>query len=211
MDIPVRCSCGRFEGVARDVTPKAGNHPTCYCDDCQSFQHFLGQADRVLNENGGTTIFQMSPGRIRITSGAEYLACMSLKPGGLVRWYASCCNTPFANTLGSPALPFAGVITVCFPEGDQAVASALGPVKGGVHGRFAIGDRSKLDAHDKAPVSLVFGFIGKMIRWRLRGDHKKGPFFDPDTGNLRVTPKVLDEAERQEVERRRESFSVADG
>ena len=60
-NLPVRCFCGKLQGIAHDVSPDVGNHVACYCDDCQSFQHALGQAERVLDANGGTDIYQMSP------------------------------------------------------------------------------------------------------------------------------------------------------
>lgn len=210
-DLAVRCFCGKLRGIAHAVSPRAGNHLACYCDDCQSFQHALGQAERVLDANGGTDIYQMSPKNFRITQGRENLACMRLKPGGLTRWYASCCDTPVGNTLGKPGMPFVGVTTVCFDRsgGSAAVDAALGPVRGGVHGRFAYGDRAGLDAHDKAPVSMIFGFLGKMMRWRMQGAHKDSPFFDSETGRLSVAPRVLSAEELQDVERRRDAMANA--
>lgn len=196
-NLPVRCLCGKLEGEVTGVSPDTGNHITCYCDDCQTFQHYLGHADKVLNPNGGTEIFQMSPVGFRITQGREYLACLRFSPNGLVRWYASCCSTPIGNTLGTPALPFVGVITSFFDRsaGDDTVSRALGPLKSGVNGKFAVGDRTGLDASDTAPISLYFRFMAQIIRRRLKGEHKRSPFFDPDTGQLVVVPKVLTKEE----------------
>ena len=144
-----------------------------------------------------------------MTDGKEHLACLCLKPGGLIRWYASCCDTPVGNTLAKPGMPFVGVNTVCFDRSADSVAvdAALGPVRGGVHGRFAYGDREGLNAHDKAPLSMILGFIGNMIRWRLQGAHKDSPFFDPATGKLAVAPRVLSAEELEDVKRRRDAMA----
>lgn len=210
-DIPVRCACGKLEGIARDLSPNAGAHVVCYCDDCQCFQHYLGQAEHVLDEHGGTDIFQMSPGKLEITSGREHLACLRLRPDGTVRWYAACCNTPIGNTLATPALPFVGVITVFIdPQGDAATrAAALGPVTGGVFARYALGDTASLDAHAKAPLSMIFSFLGRVARWRLGGAHKQTPFFDRSTGALATTPTILTEEELADVRQKQKDYRPA--
>lgn len=197
-DIPLRCSCGTVEGVATGVSPAAGTHLVCYCDDCQTFQHAIGRADQVLDAHGGTDIFQMSAGQLRFTKGVQHLRCLRLSPRGAVRWYAGCCSTPVGNTMDRPALPFVGVITACFDRsGDaDAVDRALGPPAKGVFAKHALGDTSKLNAHDGVPLSAIGGFILKLFRWRLRGDHKHSPFFDPESGGLVVEPWVLHKDER---------------
>jgi hypothetical protein len=59
-EVPLRCSCGVVRGAARGVSGANGNRLICYCDDCQSFAHFLGPAQPILDSHGGTEIFQMS-------------------------------------------------------------------------------------------------------------------------------------------------------
>lgn len=205
--IPLRCSCGKLEGVANDVGPSQGNHIICYCDDCQAFQHFLGQADNVLDAHGGTRIFQMSPGKVEFSTGREQLACMRLGPKGVVRWYAACCNTPVGNTLATRALPFVGLISECMDVGTLggSFERALGPLKCGVHGRYALGTPTDVAVHDSAPVSFVVSFLGKTLSWRLRGAHQRTPFFDAN-GELSATPKVLTKAERDDVNAAREAW-----
>src|SRR5688572_12534539 len=100
-DLPVRCSCGTLRAVVRGASGGRGNHVVCYCDDCQSFAHFLERADDTLDAHGGTEIYQMSPARLEIIDGADRLACVRLAPKGLLRWYAACCRTPIGNTLAS--------------------------------------------------------------------------------------------------------------
>ena len=195
-EISLRCSCGEIEGVATGISPAAGTHLVCYCDDCQTFQHAIGQAEQVLDAHGGTEIFQMSAGQLRFTKGADQLRCLRLGPKGPVRWYAGCCNTPIGNTLDRPALPFVGVVTACLAVSDEAALRALGPLKKGVFRKYALGDTSTLDAHDGVPLAAVGSFIVKLLRWRFRGDHKRSPFFDPASGELIAEPWVLSKEER---------------
>ena len=194
--LQIRCDCGKLEGELADVSPQAGNRAVCYCDDCQAFQHHLGKAETVLDENGGTDVFQTSPARLRFTTGKEHLACLRLKPKGTLRWYASCCNTPIGNTMAASGVAFIGLITACLAGRDSdAVAEALGPVKGRIMGRYAKGDISHLDVHDKFPLRVLFPFVGSLLLRRLRGDHKRSPFFDPETRELVVEPRVLTRGE----------------
>ncbi|MEE8557012.1 MAG: DUF6151 family protein, partial [Myxococcota bacterium] len=175
----------------------------CYCDDCQSFAHFLGGAERILDANGGTDIFQMSPARLEFSEGVEQLACIRLTPGGMLRWHARCCNTPIGNTMAARGIPFVGLIHSCVDHAADRNA-ALGPIRARINGRFAKGDRAQLEAHDRAPLSLIFHFVPMILRARLRGDHNRSPFFDTKTGKLRVEPRVLTAEELREVERTRD-------
>ena len=103
-EVPLKCSCGSVQGVARDVSPKTGNRLVCMCDDCQAYAHHLGRAEHILDRNGGTEVFQLTPSQLTLTEGREHLRCLRLKEKGLMRWYAGCCNTPVANTLASPGM-----------------------------------------------------------------------------------------------------------
>jgi hypothetical protein len=171
----------------------------CYCDDCQSFAHFLEGADRILDAHGGTDIFQLSPAKIEFTQGVEQLGCMRLTPRGMVRWYTACCRTPIGNTPATQGLPFVGWIHLS--DGKD-----LGPVRARVNARFARGDRSQLDAYDRAPFSMIFRFGKVLLGARLRGDGKRSPFFEGDSGKLRVAPHVLSDEELQRVEAARDAW-----
>ncbi len=207
-DVNVRCSCRKFSGLARGIDGRVGNHGKCYCDDCQLFQHFLGKADDVLDEHGGTQVFQMSPARFEVTAGDENLACLQLRPGGLCRWYASCCSTPIGNTMGNPGLPFVGVITVCLePPPGQSLDATLGPLRFRLHGRYALGDVRAIGAHEKAPLAAILRIVGKLASWRLHGDHKRSPFFTAE-GALKVDPRVLSREELRDVQRLREDWAA---
>jgi Family of unknown function (DUF6151) len=200
-DLRIRCSCGTLQGVARDVSPGAGNHAVCYCDDCQAFAHFLDRAADVLDPHGGTEIFQMSPAQIALTAGTERLACMRLSPRGLCRWYASCCNTPIGNTLATGGIPFVGLIHRCIerPSDEPLLEQSLGPVRR-VFTRFATGDAATMPPGSPVLLSLL-RFAGFALRWKLRGDHRRSVFFDPRTLTPTVTPRVISLEQREQLRR----------
>jgi hypothetical protein len=132
---------------------------------------------------------------------------MCLTPKGLLRWYASCCRTPIGATLAIRHVSFLGLNHACIDLGDghAALEALLGPVRGGVFCRYAKGDRSRLQAHDGAPLSLILKNIGKILKRRIRGDHIHTPFFDARTGQPVATPTVLSETERQSLDTRQET------
>jgi hypothetical protein len=197
-DLALRCRCGTVRGIAHAITPSAVNHGFCYCDDCQAFAHFLARADDILDANGGTEITQMSAARLTFTAGTEKLAAVRLTRKGLVRWYASCCNTPIGNTMATSTLPFIGVVHT-FIESPSA---ALGPVRMRGFAHNAKGGRGAVPK-DGLPNLVIFArVLAKLIGWRLRGDHKRSPLFDAATGRPLAQPRVLDEAEREELRRR---------
>ena len=201
-DLTLRCSCGALRGVARGISPDSGNHAVCYCDDCQSFAHFLGRPERVLDPQGGTEVFQMSAAALALTMGREHLACVRLSPRGLCRWYASCCNTPIGNTPGSGGIPFIGLIKGCVepPGDDPTLEKSFGPIRGWVGRKFAHGARSAIP-RGMPTLFVVMRFIRFALRWRLRGDQRRSLFFDPRSLTPSVTPRVLSLEERNALRR----------
>src|ERR1700749_4424307 len=102
--VEVRCRCGEVRGIVADPSPRTVNRIVCYCDDCQAYAHQIGRAD-LLNAKGGSDIVQFAPANLAFTQGQHRMVGVRLKPNGLYRWYANCCNTPVGNTL-TPRLPF---------------------------------------------------------------------------------------------------------
>jgi len=197
-DLPLRCRCGAVRGVARDAVPSKINHCFCYCDDCQAFAHHLGRADDVLDAHGGTEITQMSPASVTFTAGADRIAAIRLTEKGLVRWYASCCNTPIGNTMAASGVPFIGVVHAFI----AAPSAALGPIRGRGFAKSAKGGAAAVPKDGSPDVIMVARMLGKLLKWRLRGDHKRSAFFDAATRRPLVEPRVLDAAEREELRRR---------
>jgi len=191
---PLRCQCGTIQGVVAD--PRNANHCVCYCRDCQAFAHFLGQAETVLDERGGSEIIQIPPKNLTFTQGREALACLRLTEKGLLRWYAGCCNTPIGNTLATPKISFIGLVHNCVDSREQPVDDSFGPIRARVNPKGAKGD-PKPEVVGQGPV--LWWFITRVLRARLNGDYKRNPLFNPDTGKPVVIPRVLSADERSGV------------
>ena len=92
-----------------------------------------------------------APSRVTIEQGQDQLRCLRLSPKGLLRWHTACCNTPVANQLAKPRLPFVGI-----PLAFVAEPEAIGPPKHRIMARFAHG--SPPGAHQGAPLGFFMGF-----------------------------------------------------
>ncbi len=189
-----------MRGVASEVSPSSGFRFVCYCKDCQAFARFLERPD-MLDAAGGTDIFQISPGRLKLTAGRD--AVRSLRFSGRVfRWYADCCRTPLANTAASSGFPFLGLVHSFISDEVDGVSrdGALGLPLCRVFERSAIG---ALPLNAPPPVSL--GFYARraatMLGWWWRGLGRPNPFFDAQTNAPLSVPRVLTPSERTTLER----------
>lgn len=186
-NLALQCECGQVRGVVEKVTPASGNRLTCYCSDCQAFAHHVRPNGGVLNAQGGTEVFQVSPAAFKIHQGLENLACVRLTENGLYRWYTTCCNTPVGNTVGSK-LPFVGIVH-SFIAKDQDWDGKMGPMLGSVNLKGATGNVS---ADIKGPASkngILFRVLRKILFWKLFGKNNPNTLFK--TGKPIVEPKVL--------------------
>lgn len=194
-----------MHGVLHEAAPGNGNRLICYCSDCQSFAHFLGHADDLLDGVGGTDIFQTSPAHLEFTRGSDRLACIRLRPRGLMRWYASCCHTPICNTPANGNLPFMGMILPMWAGIERGSPNAnLGPVRVRVYCRSATGPVTGPNTYDVGPLSFMLRMSTMLLAGRMRGDHKRSPLFDPETRTPRVSPRVLTAEQLEATERARD-------
>jgi hypothetical protein len=189
MNQPLQCRCGTVRGFVGDS--RSANRVICYCKDCQAFAHFLGRANEILDERGGSDVIQVLPKNVTFTQGIESLACIRLKPKGLVRWYARCCNTPVGNTLATSKLSFVGLVHNCLED-----PNAFGPVGGWVNTSSAKGEPKP---KDQGLGKTARWFITKVLKARFNGDYKRTPFFRRDSGTPIVTPRVLSTEEHTAV------------
>jgi hypothetical protein len=202
-EIPLRCACGTLRGVALAVSPESGCRVVCYCDDCQAFARFLAQPN-ILDQWGGTDIFQMAPSRVRITEGEDALACVRLSEKGLHRWYCGQCKTPVGNTV-SARIPFVGLIHSFMDHEAHAALAAnggsgrsrdetLGPPLGYVQSKFAIG--TPPNPPNASLAGVIWRSARLLARWWLTGAGSPSPFFD-DRRAPRVVPRILTVEERR--------------
>ncbi len=140
-----------------------------------------------MDARGGTEIIQVPPSNLQFTQGTEKLACLRLTDAGMLRWYATCCNTPIGNTPANQRMSFVGLIHTCL--GDATVREAsFGPVT------MVVGAKTAIGADKPAQKGLFSGIaktMGMIIKARLSGAYRRNPFFRQDTGVAVATPTVL--------------------
>ncbi len=194
-DLPLRCRCGKVRGVASEVSPSTGFRFLCYCKDCQAFARFLERAD-VLDPAGGTDIFQMPPGRVRLTAGADAVRCVCFGNSGVFRWHTDCCRTPIANTAGR-RFPLLGLVHSFMDHeaNGRSRDEVLGAPLCQIFERSAAGP---LPPSAPPPPSLkVFVRRGSMmVGWWMRRLARPNPFFDDRTGAPLSLPRILTPSER---------------
>ena len=194
MVMALACRCGQLRG---ELDPaRAYARATCYCRDCQAFARFLGQAG-VLDASGGTDVVAVAPDGLRITAGGEHLACMSMGPKGLLRWYAACCRTPLANTARDPRMYYTGVVS-CMAVVPAGLDAALGPCD-----RVAVNTASASAPVQSSRLRLLLGglrIFGPVIAARLRGRRAGAPFFDGQGRPVRE-PEVVSRERREALRR----------
>lgn len=194
MNHPLRCRCGTLKGYVSH--PEKVSRGVCYCKDCQAFAHFLGRPRDILDEMGGTDVVATLPKYLTFTLGVEGLSCMSLTENGLLRWYASCCNTPIGNTPRDFKVSYVGLIHTCLEDPPGTLESSFGPVRLRVNTQHAKGKPKQMRI---STIASVLRFMSAVIRARLDGSYKSTPFFAPDRGTPVVPPKVLTRSERERV------------
>lgn len=188
MDVQLKCSCGAVQGVALKITPQNGNRVVCCCDDCQKFAIELNREADVLDNFGGTDIYQTSQSQVRIDTGAEHIRCLRLSSKGLYRWYTDCCKTPIGNTLGS-GVPFIGLIHN-FTNTENDRDNVLGAVRAYVQIKYARGAPTYPHMSEKYPIGITLRFIRKMLFWKIKGMNKPSAFFT-ESGAAIVKPTTM--------------------
>lgn len=185
-EVILKCACGKLQGKTDFLTPSLGTRIVCCCIDCQAFAQFLKRESSILDEYGGTDIFQMPISMIKVNEGLEQIACMKLSSKGLYRWYAKCCNTPIGNTMGADS-SFIGVIH-SFMEHESTRDNDLGESMGYVEVKDS---KKSVPAEQTGSVfKIVLRSIFKLTLWKVRGLNKPSVFFDDD-GNPIVKPRVV--------------------
>lgn len=193
-DLPLRCQCGHVRGVAGGVASSMGFRFICYCKDCQAFARFLDRPD-VLDAAGGTDIFQMPAGRMKLTAGTDAIRCLHFSDQ-VFRWYTDCCRTPIGNTAG-PRFPvvalihsFIGHDADC-PSRDEVLGVPLCRIFEG----SAVGPLPP-NAPPRRSLRLSFLRTSRILGWWMCGLGRPNPFFDDHTGAPLSAPRVFTPSER---------------
>jgi hypothetical protein len=123
---------------------------------------------------------------------------MSLSERGLLRWYASCCNTPIGNTPRNPKVPYVGIVHSCLDAIAPSLESSFGRL------RIAVNTKSARSKVRSTPIASTAGLLIPMmslIGARLSGAYKTNPFFVPGSSTPIRQPRVLSDVEREQVYR----------
>jgi hypothetical protein len=189
-----------MRGLAREIKGALGNRLVCMCVDCQTYAHWLGRADELLDANGGTDVVQITPAQIELTEGTTHLRCIRQSPKGTLRWYASCCNTPIASTAASAKMPFVGMPAFLMDHAadGRSREQRLGPPQAWIHARWGKGELPAA-AHPRAPVGLILRAVGQIFSAWVHGRHTPSPFFNATSGQPVVEPEIMTIAERQRL------------
>jgi hypothetical protein len=191
--LPLGCRCGQVRGTVVEVAPNAGFRFVCYCKDCQAFARFLERPD-MLDTAGGTDIFHLPPGRVKLTAGAGAVRCLQFS-AKVFRWYTDCCRTPIANTAG-PRFPVIGLIhSFMSVEGGGSRDAMLGAPLCRIFEGSAVGPLPP-NAPPPRSAGLVVRRMPTLLGWWLRGLGRPNPFFDEHTSAPLSAPRQFSMSER---------------
>jgi hypothetical protein len=188
-NISLECNCGSVKGHTDPVSEDSGNRLVCYCKDCQKFAHQLKSKQPILNEYGGTDIFQIPISFVKITQGKQNIACMRLTSKGLYRWYSNCCDTPIGNTM-SAAVPFIGVFHN-FMKHKNCREQDIGEILCHLHTKSSTKPFPKNTPQKQSIFRVILRCCSKILIWKAKGLNKPNEFFDSD-GKPISKPLVLD-------------------
>jgi hypothetical protein len=139
----------------------------CHCGDCGAYARHIGNAE-------ATQIVQATPDQLRILAGSEHLRCLRLTENGLIRWFASCCMTPLANTSSRAWIPFVGLMTSVLDTEEEAL---LGPV-------------THANGTHPTPWKTVLRSVWVLLSGVLLRRHRPNAFFD-EGGKTLAPPEIL--------------------
>jgi hypothetical protein len=186
-DHPIQCRCGQFRGTL--CRAASVSRLSCYCRDCQAYAHALGEPEMILDPLGGTDIAATLQQHVSFTSGTDKLACLSLTERGLLRWYASCCNTPIGNTARDPRLSYVGLVHNCLAKTPGLLDAAFGPARMPVNTKHA---KDSISSNLLSTLASTARIFGSVLRARLNGTWRRSPFFfSPADLQPAVLPRVL--------------------
>lgn len=183
-----QCECGQVTG---DITAHAGSYRRvrCYCSSCQEFAVMFSKQGSILDAGGGSDLCQVSPAQLHFERGLDRLKCLRLSPKGPLRWYADCCSMPIANTASTHQIPFTGLLTANIQKAapNLNLDEALGDARG-IFAKFPNETGVQVPSHQGIPPGMLAATVFSLLKRRLRGDHRRSPFFDAQSGAPIASP-----------------------
>lgn len=189
------CQCGGVTGWIEHATPKDGDYVVCHCHDCQDLTRYLGQADAILDEFGGSHLYQSRCARVKIETGTGQLRSLHLTDAKTLRWYTACCLTPLFNSYTNGRLPY---VTTQLAACDKGKAcQLLGEPLGHLFTKDSPADASHLPQLSFA--KLMRRFFVRMLKDLLGRQRRESPLFDNETLEPISSPRRLTETERMKL------------
>lgn len=192
----VQCECGKFKAEIKKFPKDTAGRCVCYCDDCQTYLHYLGKSN-LADSAGGSEIIPVYPTNFKILQGQELLSCVRLSPQGLFRWYTSCCKTPVGNLMAH--FPWIGTYNRIYTVQDpHFVEKSLGKIKSRIQGKFARGTKPK-GTSDKMGIKDAMAVVPFILKGFLTGKAKGSPLFENDGTTPIIKPTILSLEERNAI------------
>ena len=189
------CQCGAVRGTVAIPSPIDGECLVCHCHDCRDFIRLMGKADTMLDDLGGLALFNFRGSRLRLEQGTEKLASLHMTDRPVLRWYASCCDTPMFNSFATSNLPFLDILVPTIR--DATALSGLRKRQRHLFTKSATGDASGL--RKTYPLAMMARTFPRMVREWAGGARKANPLFDPSTGKPVAEPRRVSAKERAAI------------
>lgn len=191
-DLPFSCKCGAVHGVIHEATQRNGDRVVCHCADCQALAHYCDAGDRVLDQFGGTDLYQSRCASMELHAGADKLASLHLTDKPTMRWHTTCCRTPMFNTYANGRIPYVTTLLGNCRETD--LDAVLGPPLG--HLFVEDSPRDPGDVPRLSMARLMRRFLGRMTKDVVSGNRRRSALFDGETLTPIAAPTRLTAEQR---------------
>ncbi len=191
MNHHLQCQCGALRGQLSHTHHAVRG--VCYCKDCRAYSHHLGTESLTHDSLGGAAFVGTQSKFVSFTDGAQHLACLSLSPKGLLRWYSKCCNSPICNTTRNWKFPYVGLIASCLKDDAASFEHAFPRIRMRVNTGSA--KQAPPSMHLSTMVTLA-SFIPRIMASGVNGTYRRTPFFSSPKGTPIVPVIVLTDEER---------------
>jgi hypothetical protein len=192
MNYLLQCQCGALRGQLRE--PQVAHRGVCYCKDCRAYAAHLGVESQTHDAFGGAEFVATQATYVSFSEGARYLACLSLSGKGLLRWYATCCNTPVGNTPRNWRLPYVGLVHTCLRAEPGGFERSFPQLKMRLNTGSA---RHAPPGMALTTFGTLAAFIPRLVASSISGAYKPSPFFNSPGGDPVATVRVLSKSERE--------------
>lgn len=146
----------------------------------------------MLDEFGGSDLYQSRCAKMELHSGRDKLASLHLTDKPTMRWIATCCRTPMFNTYANGRIPY---VTTLLGNCREVELDAL---LGKPLGHLFVEDSPKNpgDVPHLYMARLMRRFMVRMIKDILSGDRRRSQLFDAKTLEPIAAPQRLTPQER---------------